>query len=214
MSYYEDFGHSNLGALDNNMPLFNNEYGVTEPASSYYFHTDLNNDQFLVMPLFVKNAFRNTAVVLNYSFQLVLVLMAKLYALFTFVGVNTFEKFVDTTVYVVGYIVRSALTPMYSYLQKTFIFNLTLLDKIVIGSIAVYFLAKLLVSVFKSNNQKNEELLERIDTLENQLSVLKKRDRQREEDVGALFERQGAIRELETKLKNFNKRANELKKIM
>lgn len=214
MSYYEDFGHSNLGALDNNMPLFNNEYGVTEPASSYYFHTDLNNDRFLVMPLFIKNAFHNAAVVLNYSFQLVLVFMAKLYALFTFVGVNTFEKFVDTTVYVVGYIVRSALTPMYSYLQNTFIFNLTLLDKIVIGSIAVYFLAKLLVSVFKSNNQKNEELLERIDALENQLSVLKKRDRQREEDVGTLFERQGAIRELETKLKNFNKRANELKKIM
>jgi len=214
MSYYEDFGHSNLGALDNNMPLFNNEYGVTEPASSYYFYTDLNNDRFLVVPLFVKNVFRNTAVVLNYSFQLVLVFMAKLYALFTFIGVNTFEKFVDTTVYVVGYIVQSALTPVYSYLRTTFIFNLTLLDKIVIGSVAVYFLAKMLVTVFKGANKRSEELLERIDALENQLSILKKRDRQREEDVGTLFERQGAIRELENKLKNFNKRANALKKIM
>lgn len=213
MSYYEDFTHSNLGALDS-MPLFNNEYGVTELASSYYFHTDLNNDQYLIVPLFVKNAFRNTVTALVYSFHLVLVLMAKLYALFTFVGVNTFEKFVDTTVYVVGYIIQSAMTPMYSYLRTTFLFNLSILDKIIIGSIAVYFLAKFFISVFKRIGNKNEELLERIDALENQLHFLKKRDRQREEDVGTLFERQYAIRELETKLKNFNKRANELKKIM
>lgn len=213
MSYYEDVGTSNLGALDN-IPIFNNEYGITEPASSYYFHTDLNNNQCLIVPLFVKNAFRNAVVVLNYSFQLVLVLMAKLYALFTFIGVNTFEKFVDTTVYVVGYIVQSAMTPMYSYFRTTFLFNLSLLDKVVIGVVVFYFLAKLSISVFTNNNKKNEELMERIDALESQLSVLKKRDRQREEDVGALFERHDTIRELETKLKNFNKRANELKKIM
>jgi len=213
MSYYEDLGASNLGALDN-MPLFNNEYGVTEPASTYYFHTDFNNDQHLIVPLFVKNAFRNTVTVLVYSFQLILVLMAKLYELFTFVGVNTFERFIDTTVYIVSYVAKSALTPLYSYLRTTFLFNLSLLDKIVIGSITIYFLAKMLVTVFKGANKRNEDLLERIDALENQLSVLKKRDRQREEDVGTLFERQATIRELETKLKKFNKRANELKKIM
>jgi len=213
MSYYEDLGASNLGALDS-MPLFNNEYGVTEPASSYYFHTDFNNNQYLVVPLFVKNVFRNTVTVLVYSFQLILVLMAKLYELFTFVGVNTFERFIDTTVYVVSYVAKSALTPFYSYLRTTFLFNLSLLDKIVIGSITIYFLAKMLINVFNGANKRNEDLLERIDALENQLSILKKRDRQREEDVGTLFERQTTIRELETKLKNFNKRANELKKIM
>jgi len=210
MAYFNKEFVSRIVALEDSMIFINTEYGITEPASSYYFYTDLHNQHYTIVPLFVKNAFRNVAMVFVYSFHLVVLLMAKLYEVFTFIGVNTFERFVDTTVY--GF--QSALKPVYQYLQTTFLFKLTFLDKFVIGAVAVYFLAKLMVSILKNTGKKNEELMERIDELEKQIYVLKKQDRNREEDIEILFERQPNIRELENKLKKINTRVNELKKLM
>jgi hypothetical protein len=62
-------------------PLFDSAF-ITEPASTYYFHTDYQNNQLIVMPLFVKTSITKFAYSLVYSVQQVMIFFANLFTIY------------------------------------------------------------------------------------------------------------------------------------
>lgn len=213
--------------MSSNMPTLYDRY-LTEPASTYYFNTDYQNNQYIIIPLFVKTALQDVTSIVIQSFQILLLVLTRLYSLLIFAGTNVFEKTVDITVYAVAYVVKSALMPLYNYLKTTFLFRLTSIDKIVIALVGVYFLFTAAKSFLKRNNKHMDDLLEQIDKFEKHLLVLKTRDRQHEMDMEYLIQREPAhnnnnntsyqelLRKhliLENKMKQIVKQLNQLKKI-
>lgn len=192
-----------------NIPEFN-EIHINEPLSTYYFVADQQNNQNIILPIFVKTSFQTIVSSVSRWFQSLLVLLTKLYTMLTLTLSSMFETNVDAPIYAIGYLVKSIFTPVYELLKRTFIFHLTFIDKIVIGFVAVYFILISVISIFKQKN----ELLEQIETLEQQIILLKKRDRQREDDVGYLLTSKTLFQKMEQKQCNMeNKMKQIVKKI-
>ena len=171
-------------------PLFDSAF-ITEPASTYYFHTDYQNNQYVIMPLFVKTALTKFAYSLVYSVQQVMIFFANLFTMITFTGDKLFTSVVDTAVYAAAYIVKSALSPMYTYFQTTFLKNITSLDKFMLGAFFLYLLIHSLPYIFNQNNNNNQSpnqvLIDKITYLEKQIVILKKSDKQQRDELEILF---------------------------
>jgi hypothetical protein len=173
--------------------LFDSAF-ITEPASTYYFHQDYQNNQYVIMPLFVKTALTDLASTIVISVQQVMLFFANLLTLVTFTGDKLFTSIVDTTIYAAAYIVKTALTPMYAYLQRTYLKNITSLDKFMIGAFFLYLLIQYLPSVFNQNNNNNNNnnqnlnqvLIDKITFLEKQMATLKRNDKQQKDELEVL----------------------------
>jgi len=172
--------------------LFDSAF-ITEPASTYYFHPEYQNNQYVIMPLFVKTALTDLASTIVVSFQQVMLFFANLLTLVTFTGDKLFTSIVDTTVYAAAYIVKTALTPMYAYLQRTYLKNITSLDKFMLGAFFLYLLIQYLPYVFNQNNNNNNNnqnlnqvLIDKITFLEKQMATLKRTDKQQKDELEVL----------------------------
>jgi hypothetical protein len=170
----------------NDFPLFDSAF-ITEPASTYYFHTDYQNNQYVIMPLFVKTALTKFAYSLVYSVQQVMLFFANLFTIITFTGDKLFTSVVDTAVYAAAYIVKSALSPMYTYFQTTFLKNITSLDKFMLGAFFLYLFIKTLSYLFNRSENTNQVLIDKITYLEKQIAILKKSDKHQRDELEILF---------------------------
>lgn len=178
----------------NDLPLFDSAY-ITEPASTYYFHTDYQNNQYVIMPLFVKTALTDLASTIVISVQQVMIFFANLLTIITFTGDKLFTTVIDTAVYAAAYIVKSALTPMYNYFQTTFLKNITSLDKFMFCAFFLYLLIQSLPYLFNHNYNHNDKhsqninqvLIDKITLLEKQMASLKRTDKQQKDEMEILF---------------------------